>query len=119
LSDGLTTDLPRILAASGVAATVRVGDVPIDGAVVANAARLRSAPLDLALSGGEDYELLFTCPPDIMAAVLKALPDARRIGEIEAARRDGAAALRLVDGDGAVVAAPRGGWDNLNRTASE
>lgn len=119
LSDGLTTDLPRILAASDVAATVRIGDVPIDGALVANAARLCSAPFDLALSGGEDYELLFTCPPDIMAAVLKALPDARRIGEIEAARRDGDAALRLADADGAVVAAPRGGWDNLNRTASQ
>ena len=51
LSDGLSLDLHRLCLASGVAAIV--DRVPI----------VRSATLDRALHGGEDYELLFTLPP--------------------------------------------------------
>jgi thiamine-monophosphate kinase len=51
LSDGLSLDLHRLCLASGVAAIVN--RVPI----------VRSATLDRALHGGEDYELLFTLPP--------------------------------------------------------
>jgi thiamine-monophosphate kinase len=52
LSDGLSLDLHRVCVASGVAA--EVDRVPI----------VRGATLERALHGGEDYELLFTLPPD-------------------------------------------------------
>jgi thiamine-monophosphate kinase len=53
LSDGLSTDLAHICQESGVAAEVEAAFVPIHP----------DATLDLALHGGEDYELLFAAPP--------------------------------------------------------
>ena len=53
LSDGLSTDLSRFLRASNVGASIRAGQVP----------RFRSASVDQALHGGEDYELLFAASP--------------------------------------------------------
>jgi thiamine-monophosphate kinase len=74
LSDGLAQDLPRLCGESGVGARVWCQRVPADPAALALAPKLGRDPLELALSGGEDYELLFTCPtaaaPEIAAAVL-------------------------------------------------
>jgi thiamine-monophosphate kinase len=52
ISDGLTLDLERLCAASGVGARVWPERIPVHPA----------ATLDDALSGGEDYELLATVP---------------------------------------------------------
>ena len=60
LSDGLAGDLSRILAASNVDAEISLPDLPIAAAV---RALFRDDARDLALHGGEDYELLFTAPP--------------------------------------------------------
>jgi thiamine-monophosphate kinase len=60
VSDGLGKDLSRLCAASGCGARVRLDDLPISGSVVAAAAELRLDPIELALGGGEDYELLAT-----------------------------------------------------------
>ena len=60
-SDGLSTDLRHICEASGVGAIVWASKIPIVR-IPAELRRLRFAPLDLALNGGEDYELLFTVP---------------------------------------------------------
>ncbi len=58
LSDGLAGDLPKLAQASGFSAHVDVGRLPQSAALraVVPAARAR----DLALSGGDDYELLLT-----------------------------------------------------------
>jgi len=57
LSDGLSTDLPRLCAASGVGATICVASLPSTPlAKPADAA-------NLALHGGDDYELLFAVSP--------------------------------------------------------
>jgi thiamine-monophosphate kinase len=58
LSDGLSVDLPRLCEASGVGADVRVWDLPI----FPGSARWDCDPVELALHGGEDYELLFAVP---------------------------------------------------------
>jgi thiamine-monophosphate kinase len=60
LSDGLARDLGHVARASGVAAHVEVERLPLERGLAATAARLGAAPLSFALSGGEDYELLFT-----------------------------------------------------------
>ena len=52
LSDGLSTDLARLCAESGVAAEVFASALPLG----------HGATLAMALHGGEDYELLFTAP---------------------------------------------------------
>jgi thiamine-monophosphate kinase len=54
LSDGLSTDLAHLCEESGVAAEVDESLLPIDP----------GATLAQALNGGEDYELLFTAPPN-------------------------------------------------------
>ena len=61
LSDGLTGDLQKILDASGVDAELVLADLPIAAAVLA---LFRDQARELALHGGEDYELLFTTPVD-------------------------------------------------------
>lgn len=60
LSDGLRVDLERLLDASGLAARVDVAQLPLDEALVSACGAARA--LELALDGGDDYELLFTLP---------------------------------------------------------
>jgi thiamine-monophosphate kinase len=62
LSDGLSTDLPRLCAASKVGAHLEASKIPTVQLPKWNRARNLSA-LDLALNGGDDYELLFTVGP--------------------------------------------------------
>ncbi len=74
VSDGLSTDLGRLAAASGVAAGLDAASIP----------RFPEASLDQALDGGEEYELLFTAPPAVEIPVeYQGLP-LRLIGAIEA-----------------------------------
>lgn len=70
LSDGLAADLPHILEASSgksqapLGAIVDVAALPLSEDLRAVCAEYGWDALSLALEGGEDYELLFTCRPD-------------------------------------------------------
>ena len=77
LSDGLLGDLPKILAASGVAARLDEGDIPVAAAV---RALFPDEWVDLALRGGEDYELLFTAPRAAWDAIEGAAREGGRNG---------------------------------------
>ena len=76
ISDGLVGDLGHIMKASGVGAVLTTGWVA-DSAAISPA--LQSLPmsrrLDMALAGGDDYELLFTAAPDQAQAVQEAAND--------------------------------------------
>lgn len=62
LSDGLSSDLLRLCAASGVGARLESERIPqIRNSEAAR--KLGLDPFELALHGGDDYELLFTVPP--------------------------------------------------------
>jgi thiamine-monophosphate kinase len=92
LSDGVATDLFHLCRASGVGARVYAASVPLSPQVQAAAALLARDPLDLALKGGEDYQLLFTSPPAQAWALLQAfsraeLPPPFTLGEIVAGDR--------------------------------
>lgn len=67
LSDGLHTDLGRLLAASGVGASLDIARLPLSQAMRANFGIPEA--LELALCGGDDYELCFTVPPARVAAL--------------------------------------------------
>jgi thiamine-monophosphate kinase len=68
LSDGLAGDAGHMAAASGVGLVIETDAVPIHEA----AGALVSGPaLDLALHGGEDYELLFAAPPGSVEALVE------------------------------------------------
>jgi thiamine-monophosphate kinase len=63
VSDGLSRDLDRLCAASGVGAEVFAAALPVLPATIRAARLLGRAPLEAALHGGEEYELLFTARP--------------------------------------------------------
>ena len=61
LSDGLSTDLNRLCLASGVGALIGTDDLPCTKPVRSRNGRKRlPTSTNLALHGGDDYELLFT-----------------------------------------------------------
>jgi thiamine-monophosphate kinase len=61
LSDGLSTDLTRLCAASRVGARIAIDKIP--KAQLPNKGRSKFDATELALHGGDDYELLFTAHP--------------------------------------------------------
>jgi thiamine-monophosphate kinase len=87
LSDGLVTDLGHIAAESRVGARVDVDALPVSEATRAVARALGVDPLGWALSGGEDYELLFTAAPDHAVDLARRVTErtgtpVHRIGEV-------------------------------------
>ena len=73
VSDGLLGDLGHILQRSQVGAVIETAWVQ-DSAAISDAMQsvAFNKRLDFALAGGDDYELLFTAPPDQADAVLEA-----------------------------------------------
>lgn len=91
LSDGLSVDLKHICEESGTGAEVEAARIPVSPAL----ARFARDPLDMALNGGEDFELLFTVRPGNLAAVeaLARTYPISRIGVVTSGR-----AIRLIVG---------------------
>jgi thiamine-monophosphate kinase len=85
LSDGLSVDLAHICEESGVGAEIDLGRVPLSPAL----RRFSDHPLDPALNGGEDFELLFAVRPRNVgrALVLGKRFEITRIGRITRGRR--------------------------------
>jgi len=84
ISDGLDRDLCRILDASGVGALLEGGRIPIASAARRLSADTGRDPLDHALADGEDFELLFTLPPDRAARLEKEWEFGVRVTDIGA-----------------------------------
>ena len=108
VSDGLLGDLGKLCAASGVGAVLDLERLPVSAEL---ARRHAAADCErLVLSGGDDYELLFTLP-EASAAKVEAMSSPalplHRIGRIEAGR--GVQCRR--DGRPATVAG--GGYDHF------
>ena len=64
ISDGIGSDLRHILKASRKGAEVNVASLPLSDELLRTCRRNGWDPVELAVSGGEDYELLFTAAPD-------------------------------------------------------
>jgi thiamine-monophosphate kinase len=98
ISDGLAQDLAHLCEASGVSARLLLSSVPRPRDFAALAEALAADPDQLLLSGGEDYELLFTAD---VASVPSSL--AVQIGTITREP-----SLQIVDSEGRPIAPPPG-----------
>jgi thiamine-monophosphate kinase len=106
LSDGLSSDLQRLCVASGVGALVDSARLPVVRAAGPDA-------LELALHGGDDYELLFTVAKRDVRRVPRAVGGVgiTAIGEITRGRE-----VVVIDESGRRELLKAGGWDPFRRS---
>lgn len=111
VSDGLVADLGHIAETSGLAARLEAAAVPLSQAaqavLAAEPARLRQV-----LTGGDDYELLFTARPE-QAAALAALSEElglplTKVGEMAAGQ-----GVSVREASGAEMALDSAGWTHF------
>jgi thiamine-monophosphate kinase len=110
LSDGLSSDLNHVCSAGGVGALIESSLLPVDHQLAELCGRRALDPLQLALHGGEDFELLFTVGPNDVARLPRRVDgiEIRRIGEIKSAS-DG---VRISEGSRVWELKP-GGWKHF------
>ncbi|HET7444667.1 MAG TPA: thiamine-phosphate kinase [Solirubrobacterales bacterium] len=101
LSDGLAGDARHLAAASGAGLRIDAAALPLARGVAEIAAAAGRNPLELAASGGEDYELLAALPPQQLSAASSAIGEAAEtmltpIGEVGAGE---GLEIRLPDGE--------------------
>lgn len=106
ISDSLSLDLARLCEASSakipIAAELDEASLPIAG----------GATLAQALTGGEDYELLFTAPPRTRIPAKLGGVSATRIGRITGRKRN-QPLLTLISATGKRTALEAGGWESF------
>lgn len=112
VSDGLVQDVGHLCRASGCAAVIEAALVPLSDAAAA-AIAADPALLGTALTGGDDYELVFAAPveaeADLRARAAAAGVPVTRIGRFE----EGAPEVRVLDAAGQPIAHPRAGWSHF------
>ena len=108
ISDGLVGDLTHICHESKVGARINIDLIPVSPAVKDC---FGTRALELALTGGEDYELLFTASPFVMNKVKKAMQcPVTVIGEITEGK---AGKVNLIDSQGKPFSIKKTGWDHF------
>ncbi len=107
VSDGLISDLGHICESSGVGARIDSTKMILTEELKACAEATRVDPVEIALTGGEDYELVITCRPDVcteFAERIKAIP----IGTVRPG--DG---VTVVSADGQPIDVKTAGWNHM------
>lgn len=113
VSDGLAADLGHLCAASNVGAELDAGAIPVDPAALAVAGALGRDALQLALEGGEDYELLFTVAPERLEQALAAIVEAGGVASVIGRLTESGSGLRMRFVDGRIEHLVARGWDHL------
>jgi len=113
ISDGLASEIGHICDASEVGARLYLPKVPIADGVDDVTALTGERAIDLAVSGGEDYELAFTLPASLRALAIQTLEDAgikiTAVGEI----LDASHGITVVDWDGRETPLGRVGYTHF------
>ncbi len=113
LSDGLSGDLRHICEESQVGAELDLGTLPISPACRAYAERHRMPAFQLALTGGEDYELLFTVSSKNQSAVERqARTHGYRVTCIGTIRRQ-RFGIQMTSGDGRMRPVPMTSYEHF------
>jgi thiamine-monophosphate kinase len=103
VSDGLAADAAHVAEASGVQLVIRTADVPLSAVGRSYVDNNRVTLADL-LTGGDDYQTLFTAPASASAAIT----GAARIGEVVAGQ-----GVAVLDATGAPMALKRTGFSHF------
>ena len=113
ISDGLVADLDHICESSKVNAKIRIDKVPVHPVVSANFPNHQ----ELALCGGEDYELLFTADEATIGRVKQALNcPVTVIGAITKEKLP--TRVTVVDSKGNIIPYNKGGWEHFKNGSS-
>jgi thiamine-monophosphate kinase len=108
ISDGLIADLTHICQASKVSGQINQNALLIHPALKNN---FKSDYLQLALSGGEDYELLFTASNQVIAQIKQAVScPVTVIGDITQGKPG---QVTLIDVDGGIIPWQKAGWEHF------
>jgi len=114
ISDGLVADLDHICESSEVNAKIRIEQVPVHPVVTANFPNYQ----ELALCGGEDYELLFTADEVTVARAKQALNcPVTVIGDITHEKLP--TRVTVMDSKGNIIPYRKGGWEHFKNEVPE
>jgi thiamine-monophosphate kinase len=107
-SDGLLSDLRHICEASKVSARIVTGDVPVHDFLKKN---FKEKALEMALTGGEDYQLIFTGKAEAIHKIKKLLEiPVNIIGEITGGKPG---KIEITDAAGKSVKLKNTGWTHF------
>ena len=106
VTDGLASDLLHLCKASNTGCRIFYSKIPIDYETVRMAEEFNVDPITPALNGGEDFELLFTVPLDLLAKI-KLIQSVKVIGHMTPA----GSGNFLVGDDGSEVEISAQGWN--------
>lgn len=109
ISDGLSSEITHICKESQTGAKIYAHKIPIDAVTALTAEEFNMAPETAALHGGEDYELLFTIPFELLNKIL-AVPQISIIGKITEPHEG----IHLVLHDKNEVDLKASGWNAFN-----
>lgn len=117
VSDGILSDLGHICESSGVGASLDLAKIPISSACRQVAEAAAASPEEWALTGGEDYQLLFTADPTEVEAI-QALVSQQTGAAVTVVGRIVAAPgmITVIEPDG-TMKTPSGasGWDHFKQ----
>ncbi len=108
ISDGLASEILHLCKRSGTGATIYEEKIPVDRRTAQTAHEFNIDPATCALSGGEDYELLFSINQEDYEKI-KDLPGIHAIGHITGADQG----ANMVTSSGQVVELVAQGWDSF------
>jgi thiamine-monophosphate kinase len=107
ISDGFLNDLKKICVASSVNATINIDSIPVHEELKLS---FPDNFKEMAVSGGEDYELLITGHESLIKYISDSTKmDLHIVGEIEI----GSGHVNAVDNSGTQISITTGGWDHF------
>jgi thiamine-monophosphate kinase len=115
VSDGLSSDIRHVMEASGTGARLQALQIPCSEALKFFCRRKQLNPVDVALTGGEDYTLLCTVGAGAASRVAAEFQDRFDrplfpVGEITVS-----GTLEIVDPDGGVRSLAPTGWNHFRK----
>jgi thiamine-monophosphate kinase len=113
ISDGLSSDLAHICELSGVGAVIDSQSLPVSASLLKTSEKLKTSLLRYVLSGGEDYELLFTVTPSKVKKLRSFNLPVTDVGTITTTGR-----ILMVDEHGAAKSLRPAGYDHFDRSGS-